>query len=159
VVTGRPPARFCPDLVVLTDALLPEPALLSALQSARTAHLPVRLRDGAGVVGPLVLPGRTACLRCLELHRRGRDPAWPAVAAQLVGQPGRGDPACAVAASALGAAQALAALDGIAGGGGTPPVLDATLEVDPTAGVLLRRHWPAHPDCGCGAAGRLGAGS
>src|SRR5690242_16754332 len=30
VVTGRPPARSLPDLVVLTDALLPEPALLAA---------------------------------------------------------------------------------------------------------------------------------
>jgi bacteriocin biosynthesis cyclodehydratase domain-containing protein len=157
VLTGRPPARFAPDLVVLTDALLAEPALLGALQVAGTAHLPVRLRDGTGVVGPLVLPGRTACLRCLELHRRARDPAWPTVAAQLVGRPGRGDPACALATAALGTAQALAALDGAAGGTGTPPVLDATLELDPTAGTLIRRPWPAHPDCGCGAAGRLGA--
>jgi bacteriocin biosynthesis cyclodehydratase domain-containing protein len=162
VVTGRPPARFTADLVVLTDALLPEPALLAALLAARTAHLPVRLRDGAGVVGPLVLPGRTTCLRCLELHRRARDPAWPIVAAQLVGKPGRADPACAVATAALGTAQALAALDGAevdgAGAdGGAPPVVEATLEVDPTAGTLVRRHWPAHPDCGCGAAGRPGA--
>jgi hypothetical protein len=26
------------------------------------AHLPVRLRDGAGLVGPLVIPGVTSCL-------------------------------------------------------------------------------------------------
>jgi bacteriocin biosynthesis cyclodehydratase domain-containing protein len=153
VVTGRPPSRFVPDLVVLTDALLPEPALLGALQAAGAAHLPVRLRDGAGVVGPLVLPGRTACLRCLELHRGALEPTWPAVAAQLVGRAGRADRACAQATAALGAAQALAALDGLAGEG-TPPLLDATLEVDPRAGTLLRRPWPAHPDCGCGAAGQ-----
>jgi bacteriocin biosynthesis cyclodehydratase domain-containing protein len=157
VVTGRPPARSTPDLVVLTDALLPEPVLLAALQAAGTAHLPVRLRDGAGVVGPLVLPGRTACLRCLELHRRAREPAWPGVAAQLVGRSGRGDPACALATAALGTAQALAALDGLAGEGG-PVLLDATLEVEPRAGTLLRRPWPAHPDCGCGAAPAPGAG-
>jgi bacteriocin biosynthesis cyclodehydratase domain-containing protein len=153
VVTGRPPARFSPDLVVLTDALLPEPSLLGALQASRTAHLPVRLRDGTGVVGPLVLPGRSACLRCLELHRRDREPAWPGVAAQLVGKAGRGDPACTLATAALGAAQALAALDGLAGDG-APPLLDATLEIEPTAGTLLRRPWPAHPDCGCGATQR-----
>jgi bacteriocin biosynthesis cyclodehydratase domain-containing protein len=158
VVTGRPPARSVPDLVVLTDALLPDPALLSALQSARTAHLPVRLRDGTGLVGPLVLPGRTACLRCLELHRRAREPVWPAVAAQLVGRRGRGDPASTLATAALGAAQALAALDGLAGDG-APPLLDATLEIEPTAGTLRRRSWPAHPDCGCGAAQHHGAQS
>jgi hypothetical protein len=101
-----------------------------------------------------VLPGRTACLRCLELHRRARDPAWPAVAAQLVGRPGSADPACAVATAALATAQALVALDGTAGGGAAPPTLDATLELDPSAGTLRRRPWPPHPDCGCGAAGR-----
>jgi hypothetical protein len=30
--------------------------------TARVAHLPVRLRDGAGLVGPLVIPGVTSCL-------------------------------------------------------------------------------------------------
>jgi hypothetical protein len=39
---------------------------------------------GAARVGPYVVPGRTPCLACLEAHRRDADPAWPAVAAQLV---------------------------------------------------------------------------
>ena len=37
----------------------------------------------SGPVGPLVLPGSTGCLRCLDLHRCDRDPDWPLVAAQL----------------------------------------------------------------------------
>jgi bacteriocin biosynthesis cyclodehydratase domain-containing protein len=152
--SGPAPARFSPDLVLLTDALVPEPVRVARLHGTRSAHLAVRLRDGTGVVGPLVLPGRTACLRCLELHRRARDPVWPAVAAQLVGRSGSADPACAVATAALATAQALVALDGAAGGGATPPTLDATLELDPSAGALRRRPWPPHPDCGCGAAGR-----
>jgi len=32
------------------------------LHTAGVAHLPVRLRDGAGLVGPLVIPGVTSCL-------------------------------------------------------------------------------------------------
>ena len=28
------------------------------------AHLPVRVRDGTGLVGPLVIPGQTSCLGC-----------------------------------------------------------------------------------------------
>ncbi|MCO1660753.1 TOMM precursor leader peptide-binding protein [Pseudonocardia humida] len=156
-VSGPAPARFSPDLVLLTDALVPEPVRVGKLHAAGRAHLAVRLRDGTGVVGPLVLPGRTACLRCLELHRRARDRAWPAVAAQLVGKPGTADPACAVATAALATAQALVALDGAAGGGLTPPTLDATLELEPSAGALRRRAWPPHPDCGCGAAGRRAA--
>jgi bacteriocin biosynthesis cyclodehydratase domain-containing protein len=155
--TGPAPARTSHDLVVLTDALLPEPVRVGRLHSAGQAHLAVRLRDGTGVVGPLVLPGRTTCLRCLELHRRARDPAWPAVAAQLVGRPGTADVFCAMATAALTTAQALVALDGAAGGETAPAVLDATLELEPFTAVLRKRTWPPHPACGCGAAGRRAA--
>ncbi|HZG91662.1 MAG TPA: TOMM precursor leader peptide-binding protein, partial [Pseudonocardia sp.] len=150
VLTGPPPARLAADLVVLADALVPEPEQVAALHAARTAHLVVRLRDGTGVVGPLVLPRRTACLRCLDLHRNDHDPAWPRVAAQLIGRPGRADPACVTATAALATAQALTALDGISGGAQAPAVLDATLELDVAAGTLVRRDWTPHPDCGCG---------
>jgi hypothetical protein len=80
------------------------------------AHLAVRLRDGTGVVGPLVLPGRSACLGCVELHRRSRDPGWPAVAAQLIEREGSADPATAAATAALGVAQVLLVIDGERGG-------------------------------------------
>ncbi len=87
------PARLVPDLVVLADALAPEPTRLFRLHARGGAHLLVRMRDGIGVIGPLVLPGRTACLGCLDLQRRARAPGWPTVAAQLAGRRGRADPA------------------------------------------------------------------
>ena len=159
---GPPPERSLPDLVVLADAQVPDPALVARLHVEGLAHLPVRLRDGTGVVGPLVLPGRSACLGCLELHRRARDPGWPAVTAQLLGREGSGEPEAAAATAALAVAQVLAVLDGGSGhgpadggdraaAGAAPPVLGATLELDLTGGTLLRRPWPAHPDCTCGA--------
>jgi bacteriocin biosynthesis cyclodehydratase domain-containing protein len=151
--TGPPPLRLVPDLVVLADAVTPDPGRVAALHVTGTAHLPARLRDGTGVVGPLVLPGRTACLGCLELHRCARDPEWPTVAAQLVGSRGRADPACAAATAALAVAQALAALDATVSDGCAPPSLEATLELDPAAAALTRRGWTPRPDCGCGAAG------
>ena len=149
---GPPPARAAPDLCVLADAVVPDPLRVAALHRDHVAHLPVRLRDGIGVVGPLVLPGRSACLGCVELHRLGRDPGWPAVTAQLVGRHGRGDAATAAATAALGTTQVLRAVD-FAGGGGTtvPPVLGASLELDLSMGELLHRPWPPHPDCTCGA--------
>jgi bacteriocin biosynthesis cyclodehydratase domain-containing protein len=147
VATGPPPARFAADLVVLADALAPDPTLVTRLHGAGSAHLVVRLRDGRGVVGPLVLPGRSACLRCLELHRTARDPTWAGVAVQLVGRAGQADPACTVGAVALGTAQAVAVLDGTE----QPPTLQATLELDAAAGVVRHRTWRPHPDCGCGA--------
>jgi bacteriocin biosynthesis cyclodehydratase domain-containing protein len=158
VAVGERPGRSAPDVCVLADAAAPDPARVAALHRDTVTHLPVRLRDGTGVVGPLVLPGRSACLACVELHRRYRDPGWPAVTAQLVARTGEGDAATAAATAALAVAQVLAALDGVAGaadgarsGTGSPPVLGATLELELRAGQLLRRPWPPHPACTCGA--------
>jgi bacteriocin biosynthesis cyclodehydratase domain-containing protein len=150
VGTGPPPQRLVPDLVVLSDVLAPEPERVAQLHAAGTAYLSARMRDGVGVVGPLVLPGRTACLGCLELLRCASDPGWPTVAAQLVGRRGRADPAAVRATAALATAQVLAALDGTVSGGCPPPTLDATLELDLTAGTLVRRTWSPQPGCGCG---------
>ena len=146
-----PPQRLVPDLVVLADET-PDPVLLGELLGQRTTHLCTRLRDGVGIVGPLVLPGRSACLGCLELHRTARERSWPVVSAQLIGRRGSAEQACVVATAALATAQAIAALEGATGRAGVPPTLDATLELDVGAGRMLRRSWPAVPGCRCGAA-------
>jgi bacteriocin biosynthesis cyclodehydratase domain-containing protein len=150
VRAGPPRQRTVPDLVVLADAGTPDPVRVAQLHATGTAHLAVRVRDGIGVVGPLVLPGRTACLGCLEIERCARDPVWAAAAAQLVGVPGRATTACVAATMGLATAQALVALDGPDSAAG-PPVLDATLELDADAGTIVRRTWRPHPDCRCGA--------
>ncbi len=144
-VTRAPPLRSRADLVVLADET-PEPALVDRLRAGGVAHLAVRLRDGIGVVGPLVYPGRTACLGCLDRIRGDLDPRWPAVAAQLAGRAGVADPAAATATVGLAVAQAVAAIEN-----GHTATLDATLEIDVDAGSLRRRSWSAHPDCPCGA--------
>jgi len=148
--TGPPRQRTVPDLVVLADAGTPDPVLVAQLHVTGTAHLAVRVRDGVGLVGPLVLPGRTTCLGCMEIERCTRDPAWTAAGAQLVGVPGRADPACVAATAGLATAQVLVALDGPDSAAG-PPALDATLELDVDAGTIVRRTWAPHPDCRCGA--------
>jgi hypothetical protein len=50
------------DLVVLTDLLVADPRMMRDLHSQSVPHLPVRVRDGTGLVGPLVIPGVTSCL-------------------------------------------------------------------------------------------------
>jgi bacteriocin biosynthesis cyclodehydratase domain-containing protein len=153
--TGPLPQRTAPDVAVLADALVPDRGRLAALTAAGVAHLPVRLRDGAGVVGPLVLPGRTACLTCVDLHRLDRDPVWPRVAALLVGRRGRADPPCVNATAALATAQALAVLDTATP---VPPAaLGATLTVAADTAAVGRRPWSPHPRCPCrGRVGRVG---
>lgn len=146
---GPPRQRLVPDLFVLADTQAPHGTLVTRLMTDDVPHLLVRLRDGIGVVGPLVLPRRTACTGCLDLHRRDRDGGWPGVAAQLAGRNGRADPACAAATAALGTAQALAGLDLL---DPPPPTLDATIELEVSTATVVRRRWAPRPDCPCGAA-------
>ncbi|MBV9920059.1 MAG: TOMM precursor leader peptide-binding protein [Pseudonocardia sp.] len=145
-VTRAPPLRSRPDLVVLADET-PDPTIVEQLRAKSVAHLAARLRDGVGVVGPLVYPGRTACLSCLDLTRGDLDLRWPAVAAQLAGHVGVADPAAATATVGLAVAQAVAAIEER-----HPVALSTTLELDVETGELHRRIWSAHPDCPCGAA-------
>lgn len=60
------------------------------------SHLHIGLTHGTAVIGPLVIPGTTSCLRCAHLHHRDRDPHWPVRSVQWA-QRRR----CALAPSAL----------------------------------------------------------
>ena len=145
------PPRRRPHLVVLTDLLAPDPRRHREFLVKGVPQLVVRLMDGIGLVGPLVLPGRTACLRCLDLHRAARDPCWPTVAAGLSGQVGTASPATVQATAALAVEQAMIAVEPMTSAE-PPPTLDAVLELDTRRGTARRRQWPPHPECGCGAA-------
>lgn len=139
-----------PDLVVLADSLAVDPRLLREFHVARLPHLPVRVRDGVGVVGPLVIPGVTSCLVCVDLHRTDRDPAWPALAAQLRDVIGCADRPTVLATAALALGQIQRVITGVrVGGGAAPPSLNTSWELDVTTTTLSARRWPRHPLCVC----------
>ncbi|MFE6924689.1 TOMM precursor leader peptide-binding protein [Nocardia sp. NPDC057663] len=145
------------DLVVLTDALMVDPRLSVDLVLRRIPHLQVRVRDGVGVVGPLVLPGETSCLRCADLTRTGFDAEWPHLAAQLLGRTGHASPAgiAATTALAMGELEAIVACSPRR----RPGTLDATVELDLDTHEVQRRPWPPHPDCGCRTVAATGSGT
>jgi hypothetical protein len=137
-----------PDLVILADSYQRE--LPGALLRAGVPHLAAAASEAIGVVGPLVLPGRTACLRCLDLTRAERDPAWPLILAQLTGG-GADPPACdtvlAVAVAAQAAAQALSFVDR---GAAASAAVNGTLELVLPDWQWRRRTWRPHEHCHCG---------
>jgi hypothetical protein len=151
VQAGAPAPGRRPDLVVLASVEPVEAALRGVLTGGAVPHLVVGVRETTAVAGPLVLPGLTGCLRCADLHRADRDPAWPVVAAQLAGVRRRRDEPCdvvlATVAAGVAALQCLAHLDGrpVAAAG-------ASLELALPDWRLRRRGWPPHPRCDCGAA-------
>ena len=143
-VASLRPARA--TFAVLVGFAAPATLTALALGSRRLAHLAVAVRDGTVVVGPLVRPGSTPCLNCLDLHRIDRDPAWRMVAAQLHTGPDTAEPVTAVTAltgAAFAASEVLAHIDGE-----VPTTLGATVEIA-GPGQSTRRRWSQHPKCGC----------
>jgi hypothetical protein len=141
-----------PDLIVLAG-VAPGRAEQDAFLRAAQPHLQVAVRETTGVIGPLVLPGISACLRCLDLTRGERDPAWPALVAQLaLPHDIARDPCDVVLATVVAghaAMQALAFLDHAVVGGPVPAVVGGTLELATPDWRLRRRSWTPHPACGC----------
>jgi hypothetical protein len=140
--------RRRPDLVVLVEHTVADASGADPLLAADVPHLSVVAGEAGATVGPMVLPGRGPCLRCLELHRTDRDPGWPQLLAQLLsGRRGTGaeESTCASLTAALACLQVVSHLDGVK----TPAALAATLEVELPDGLISRRTWPAHPACGC----------
>jgi hypothetical protein len=143
----RPPPEGSADVVVLARAWAASDPLVRGLQRAGVPHLVAAVRGSTGVVGPFVVPGRTSCLHCADLHRRDADPLWPALAAQLTAgeAPPSGATTTCLLTAVTAALQVLAYLDGTA----APATLEATLELRPPDPVPVLRRWPAHPACGC----------
>ncbi|MGE2834676.1 cyclodehydratase [Mycobacterium sp. SMC-4] len=141
------------DLAVLTDYLVADPRVVRDLHDVGVPHLPVRVRDGTGLIGPLVIPGLTSCLRCADMHRSERDAAWPAVASQLCQTVGTADRATVLATAGLALREIDRVVHALAyDGTGPVPVpstLDTTVEFDVRTGAVTARRWTRHPQCSC----------
>ncbi|MEK9519273.1 TOMM precursor leader peptide-binding protein [Streptomyces venezuelae] len=145
------------SLVVVTPrdglgAYAPDPLPAQRWVTTGTPHLYAGVVEATGVVGPLVLPGGTACARCLQEERTDREPDWPRLLVQWRSGAPHPLPACdlglATAVAGLAAAHALAFLDGdLPASTGTR--WEASLPLTEWRAERLR----PHPACPCGAAG------
>jgi bacteriocin biosynthesis cyclodehydratase domain-containing protein len=163
LLANAPTAYTTPVSAAVIDARRAESAVVLAppasvippewlAQVRHRPHLPVVVRETVAAIGPLVLPGRSPCLRCVELTRGDRDPVWPALAAQLVGEPPGVEACDVVLASAAAALVALNLLTWIDRRERTPPpTVGGILELSLLDLRLRRRTVHAHPGCGCGA--------
>lgn len=140
------PEGVAPDLtIVASDHLECDRVVADGLLRADQPHLFVRAAGGGVVVGPFVVPGRTACLHCTDLARRDADAAWPVLLSQLARTRTRVSPAQVAWAGAVTVAQALAYLSGA-----EPETVGATIELSAVDHLTRWRSWGMHPACGCG---------
>ena len=155
---ARPgPARRDAEQPASVDVLVGvgEPAreLVDDLVREGVPHLVVRLVEGRAVIGPFVVPGSTACLRCIDAYLTEDDPAWPLVVEQYA-RATRSDRSDGIPEPVDAALAALgvgwAARDLAAHTEGTRPASwSTTVTVEPDLSEVTRRRWPMHPHCGC----------
>lgn len=155
---GEPPVPTAPSgegtVGVLVSVGEPRREQLDPWIRAQVPHLVVRLLEGEALLGPFVLPGETACLRCVDAHHTDLDPAWPLLVAQHADASTRGradslpepvDPVLATLVGAWAAREVLTRLEGV-----HPAVTSSTLRLDARVTCLSSQVWARHPDCGCG---------
>jgi len=145
--------RSAPDAGVLVGVGEPDRELLDEWTRAGTPYLLVRLTEGRAVVGPFVVPGRTACLRCIDAHHTDADPAWPLLVRQYAeassrdrpdGAPEPVDPLLAALAVSWAARDLAAYVDGE-----RPSTWSTTVTLHPRPDQLESCLWPRHPACSC----------
>ena len=141
---SRPSSALVDLTVIVSETAEADRLIAEDLVRMDQPHLIVRSAGDVVTVGPLVIPGRTACLRCTDLTRRDADTAWPALLDQLARLRLPAPAALSAWAASITVTQTLAFLRG-----GTPEAGSSTLELSQHDLVTRRRTWAAHPDCGC----------
>lgn len=137
---GRRP----PDLVVVTDQPLP-PWAASDLHAAGVPQLAVRTGSWGCTVGPMTLPGRSACPRCVTRQRSGYDEGWPLVEVGRWHSRSPASPLAEAMAATIVTGEVLDLLDGAK----EPPTVGGTLDWELGNWSARRRSWPVRPDCEC----------
>jgi bacteriocin biosynthesis cyclodehydratase domain-containing protein len=126
---------------------------LDPLLRRGTSHVVVRMVDGGAAVGPFVVPGKTACLRCIDAHQSTVDPDHVAVTTRYAeatarprpdGMPDVVDPALATIALAWAVRDVVAHLAGAA-----PSTWSRTLFLGPDPTQRREERWLRHPMCAC----------
>ncbi len=72
-----------PDLLLVVSCGEPPRAVFDQARRHGVSHLPVVIDEERVRIGPMVIPGLTPCLTCLDLHRTDWDHAWPVLLPQL----------------------------------------------------------------------------
>lgn len=133
-----------PDLIILASYPTPEDLLRLGLLGR--PYLLAHTNPKFATVGPLVIPSKSACARCIALHRADLDEQWGLIEmARLTEHQRQISPtSIAALATSIATAHALLFLDT-----GSAPTINATVHCDGATAESVTQQWSKHPLCGC----------
>ena len=137
------------SISVLASGVAPADVHASLAHAQEGPHLPIRVYGSTASIGPLIIPGETACLRCDDLRRTDRDPTWPVAQSQLMAHEARlrvrPEDGLLVQAAAVHAVALIRAwIDDVSAGW-----RDRALTVTLPSLALTSETVARHPLCGC----------
>ncbi|MCW2766530.1 MAG: hypothetical protein JWO11_2489 [Nocardioides sp.] len=141
------PAQRPAVALVIADGEVRRDAV-DELVGSEIPHLVVTAGVDGFRLGPFVVPGRTACLRCVDAHLGELDPRRAVVLEQVAGlrpveRPSRRDPALQALVAAWAVRDVVRFVDGL-----EPSTWSASIEVGSSL-LPQQRAWLRHPHCGC----------
>lgn len=140
----KPEYRRTDVTIVATDYVEVDRAITDGLLRADQPHLFVRPYRRGVVLGPLVVPGRSPCMRCLDLARTARNRLWPTVLPRLSQVRQSTD-----LVWARWAASQIVVSVGAFLRDGSCDLLGATAEICAEEPSVAVRRWSVHTECGC----------
>jgi hypothetical protein len=137
------------DCAVLIGHQVIEPRRYVQWLNRDVPHVALTFDVDHASVSPLIVPGRGACLFCLEAARISQDQSWPVVASQLVTSKDRlDDSASRLFCAGLAIQKILAQLDDAGGFKQTVKEL-VGYQLNLGTGAITEFSWPEHEACSC----------
>ena len=137
------------DCAVLISHQAMEPRRYAPWLSRDVPHIAVTFDAELASVSPMIIPGQTACLFCLENIRTDTNPNWPVLASQLISSQKKFDDAASQLFTAgIVVQKILARIDKISGFQFYEENLTG-YQLNLKSGAITQFAWPEHPACKC----------
>lgn len=145
-ILGKKSSRFSnPHLEIGISSYVPDYLWIQECLSQDRPHLLVVVRECHIEVGPLVVPGRSACVRCRNLNLLRREPLWGKLDQQLINaKPLSVDYILGSQVAAFIAKEVFDYLGGL-----SHHCKNGSWIFKPTSPIPYYQQWFPEPDCGC----------
>jgi hypothetical protein len=137
------------DCAVLISHQAIEPRRYAPWVSRDVPHISVSFDSEFASVSPMIIPGQTACLFCLENMRAEQDSNWPVLASQLIASQRKFDDAASqLFAAGIVIQKILSRIDKVSGFELAEENLTG-YRLNLKSGEITELVWPRHPACYC----------